>query len=114
MKILNATQSNPLSKSILSSRDIFEIPSFLLCADSACIFAESVILAPPVMDDCISRLAQLFFCLYTLRNMPSLRGYHSIKLGHSSLPDIDWLPTRFPDLFAIPSSNYTDVEPAQS
>lgn len=50
-------------------------------------YFESVILAATMMDDCIRRLAQLFYCLCTHRNMPSLGGYHSIKPRHSSLPE---------------------------
>lgn len=44
-------------------------------------------LGSTMMDDCMRRLAQLFFCLHTLRNMPSLWGYHSINPHHSSLAD---------------------------
>lgn len=90
------------------------IPSVVGC----CVFpyhAQSVLLAATMMDGFIKRLTQLFFCLHTLTNMPSRRGYHSIKPCHSSLPDmLTGLQHSPPFSFAVPSCNYTDVEPAQS
>lgn len=61
---------------------------FLLQSEVVYFFPpESVILAATMMDGFIKRLTQLFFCLYTPTNMPSLWGYHSIKPRHSSLPE---------------------------
>lgn len=69
-----------------------------------------IVLGSILMDDFIRRLAQLFFCLHTPRNMPSLWGYDSIKPLHSSLPETMIGFSYCPNLFADLSCNYTDAE----
>ena len=90
-----------------------KIPCFYSsCSRRLCI-SESVILAATMMDDCMKKLAQLFYCLHTLRNMPSLGGYHSIKPRHSSLPEtLTGLPHGL--LVSLLSLAVITLEPAQS